>query len=191
MSLSSALGKVVLSAAAIGFVATISSVSISSHKAYAFTTTPQPSPAAQICKRYKKGTRKWKRCIRRNSSNSTIDDIYYAGYWLGETGDYKAAIAVLRQAEGANDPRVLTYIGYSTRKLGDVDGGIGYYMRALSVDPNYNKAREYLGEGYLQKGDLASAKGQLNEIAVRCGENCGEYVELLEEIRKFEDLRQL
>lgn len=188
MSHSSTLIKAMTSAAVMSLLATLSSVSIPSQRAHAFSTSPSPS---EICRKYKKGTRKWKQCIRRNSSNSTLDDIYYAGYWLGESGDYEGAIAVLKQAEDTNDPRLLTYIGYSARKLGNVEGGIAYYMRALSIDPNYSKAREYLGEGYLQKGDLASAKDQLNEIAARCGKSCAEYVELSGQIRKFEDLWKL
>jgi len=81
---------------------------------------------------------------------------------------------------------VLNYIGYSTRKLGNVDDGITYYKKALSLDPNYNVAREYLGEGYLQKGDLASAKQQLAEIAKRCGTGCEVYRDLADEIAKYE-----
>ncbi len=41
---------------------------------------------------------------------------------------------------------MLNYIGYTTRKLGDVDKGLEYYHEALLLDPNYLLAREYLGE---------------------------------------------
>ena len=40
---------------------------------------------------------------------------------------------------------MLNLIGYSTRKLGDVDKGIDCYHRALAIDPNFTKARQYLG----------------------------------------------
>jgi tetratricopeptide (TPR) repeat protein len=73
---------------------------------------------------------------------------------------------------------VLNSIGYSTRKLGDVDKGIEYYHQALAIDPNFAKARQYLGEAYLQKGDVAKAKEQLTEIADRCGGPCDDYVVL-------------
>ncbi len=52
-------------------------------------------------------------------------------------------------------------IGFMTA-LGD------YYHQALAIDPGYTKVREYLGEAYLQKGDVAKAKEQLMEIADRC-----------------------
>jgi tetratricopeptide (TPR) repeat protein len=76
-------------------------------------------------------------------------------------------------------------VGYSTRKLGDLDKGLEYYHKALALDPNYLLAREYLGEGYLQKGDLAQAKGQLMEIAHRCGNSCEEYDKLEKAIVVF------
>ena len=53
---------------------------------------------------------------------------------------------------------MLGSIGYSTRRLGDVDKGIGYYHQALAIDPGYTKVREYLGEAYLQKGDVEGRK---------------------------------
>lgn len=72
-------------------------------------------------------------------------------------------------------PRVLNSIGYSTRKLGDIDKGIEYYHQALALDPDYTKARQYLGEAYLMKDDVAKAKEQLAEIGDRCGGPCEDY----------------
>ena len=77
---------------------------------------------------------------------------------------------------------MLGSIGYSTRKLGDVDKGIGYYHQALAIDPGYTKVREYLGEAYLQKGDVERAKEQLTEIADRCGGPCDDYELLVKAI---------
>ena len=77
---------------------------------------------------------------------------------------------------------MLNLIGYSTRKLGDVDKGIDYYHQALAIDPNYTKARQYLGEAYLLKDDVAKAKEQLMEIADRCGGPCGDYELLVKAI---------
>jgi tetratricopeptide (TPR) repeat protein len=77
---------------------------------------------------------------------------------------------------------VLNLIGYSTRKLGDVDKGIEYYRQALAIDPNYTKARQYLGEAYLLKDDMVKAKEQLMEIADRCGGPCDDYELLVKAI---------
>ncbi len=86
---------------------------------------------------------------------------------------------MLARIKWQEQPRVLNLVGYNTRKLGDIDKGLDYYHRALQLDPNYLLAREYLGEGYLQKGDLAKAKEQLAEIGARCsGGDCHEYGKL-------------
>ena len=77
---------------------------------------------------------------------------------------------------------MLNSIGYSTRKLGNVDKGIDYYHQALAIDPNFTKARQYLGEAYLQKGHVAKAKEQLMEIADRCGGPCDDYELLVKAI---------
>jgi len=56
------------------------------------------------------------------------------------------------------------------------------YHRALALDPSYTKARQYLGEAYLLKDDVAKAKEQLTEIADRCGGPCDDYELLVKAI---------
>jgi tetratricopeptide (TPR) repeat protein len=82
---------------------------------------------------------------------------------------------LLLRIKERSKPQVLNLIGYSTRKLGDIDKGIDYYRQALAADPNYTKARQYLGEAYLLRGDVGKAKQQLMEIADRCGGPCEDY----------------
>jgi len=88
---------------------------------------------------------------------------------------YADALPLLLRIKDRNTPQVLNLIGYSTRKLGDIDKGIGYYHQALAIDPGYTKVREYLGEAYLLKNDAGKAKEQLDEIADRCGGPCEDY----------------
>ena len=81
----------------------------------------------------------------------------------GQQAHYAEALELLLpHQEPRTIHKCLTLIGYSTRKLGDVDKGIDYYHQALAIDPDYTKARQYLGEAYLQKGDVAKAKEQLD-----------------------------
>jgi len=117
-------------------------------------------------------------CIDAHSAALTDQDFYDEARALVDEGQYAASIDILHRIKKQEQPRVLNYIGYSTRKLGDVDKGLDYYHQALALDPNYLRAREYLGEGYLQKGDVASARDQLMEIAERCGDACEEYAKL-------------
>ena len=92
---------------------------------------------------------------------------------------YDAALAVLKGMKNPNTAVALNYRGYVTRHLGRVDEGIGYYLRSVKLDPRYAQVREYLGEAYVIKGDLAQAKVQLAMIKSICGNTeCDEYEDL-------------
>jgi tetratricopeptide (TPR) repeat protein len=121
-------------------------------------------------------------CVDGNSAALTDDDLYLAGRDLGQQAHYAEALKLFFRVKNREQARVLNSIGYSTRKLGDVDKGIDYYHQALAIDPNFTKARQYLGEAFLQKGDVAKAKEQLMEIADRCGGPCDDYELLVKAI---------
>lgn len=133
-------------------------------------------PAAPKTKKCEKG----KKCLREDLSDQ---EIFYSGYWLARTGQYADAREILNKA-AVKDERVLTYIGFATRKLGDHDTAMGFYERALVLNPGYTVARAYMGEAFIAKGDLAKAREQLGEIARRCGTSCVEYSELATELAK-------
>jgi tetratricopeptide (TPR) repeat protein len=124
-------------------------------------------------------------CIDEHSAALTDQDFYSEAHARSDDGRYGEALALLARIKKQAQPAVLNMVGYNTRKLGDLDKGIDYYHKALALDPNYVKAREYLGEGYLQKGDLGEAKAELMEIADRCGTNCEEYGKLEDAILSF------
>ena len=117
------------------------------------------------------------KCVEKTSLNEH-DRLYDEGRQLARAGRYGEAIVLLSSIADSGDPRVLNYLGYSHRKQGRIDVGLGYYEEALRMNPDFTLAREYMGEAYLQKGDLPAAKAQLSEIESRCGAACGEYVEL-------------
>ena len=113
------------------------------------------------------------------------DSIYEAGRDLAMAGRYGEAITVLGLAADKTDPRILNYLGYSHRKSGRIQVGLGYYQEALRIDPDYTLVREYLGEAYLQLGDVASARNQLSEIEKRCGTGCREYTMLSDQLARI------
>jgi tetratricopeptide (TPR) repeat protein len=121
-------------------------------------------------------------CLDGNSASLSDDDLYLAGRDLGQQAHYAEALKFFFRMKNREQARVLSSIGYSTRKLGDVDKGIDYYHQALAIDSNFIKARQYLGEAYLQKGDVEKAKEQLMEIADRCGGPCDDYELLVKAI---------
>lgn len=118
------------------------------------------------------------KCVQKTSELLSDDDLYKEAVAHAKSGSYDEALDLLWRIKDQKSARVLNYLGYSTRKKGDLEKGISYYKQALEIDPDYVLTREYLGEGYLQKGDVASAKVQLKEIGERCGTDCVEYQEL-------------
>jgi tetratricopeptide (TPR) repeat protein len=120
----------------------------------------------------------------KNKQKLDDDELFHAGYWLSRDGRYDQAIEFLSQARNDADPRILTYLGFSHRKLGNTDAAMTFYARALAADANYTIARAYLGEAYLGLGDRAKAAVELREIATRCGTSCEEYQELAAAIAK-------
>lgn len=122
------------------------------------------------------------KCVDPTKSEVDTDSLYEAGRALAMDERYGEAINVLSLAADRGDPRVLNYLGYSHRMQGRVTVGLGYYQEALAIDPDFTLAREYMGEAYLQKGDVKAARAQLREIEARCGTGCKEYSELAEQI---------
>lgn len=107
-------------------------------------------------------------------------------YWLARNGRPAEALTVLAAVQDWENPRALNAKGFATRKAGDVDAALPYYARALALDPDYVLAREYLGEAYLTKGDVAQARHQLGEIARRCGTSCVAFAALQRQIAEFD-----
>lgn len=158
-----------------------------------FTASPALAAGGTItstitpkCKKGKIWNRKMRKCVRiKKSSLLDDEDIYQTGRDLAIRKRFEDAILVLSYSSNKNDPRVLNYLGYAHRKAGRIEVGLGYYKAALRIDPDYTLVREYLGEAFLQKGDLKNAKIQLNEIEKRCGSDCAEYAELSQLIANF------
>ena len=124
-----------------------------------------------------------KKCVAIKKGSLSDEDLARAGRQLALDGHYHDAIKVLEMASNENDPAVLTYLGYSHRKLGNIDLGISLYKKALDVDPDNVDTREYLGEGYVSKGELDLAWLELVEIEKRCGTTCVEYQALEKALR--------
>ena len=71
----------------------------------------------------------------------------------------------------------LNYLGFTTRKLGDYEGGEKFYLQGLQIEPNHSGINEYLGELYVATNRMDMAKERL-EVLKTC--NCDEYDELKE-----------
>ena len=71
----------------------------------------------------------------------------------------------------------LNYLGFTTRKLGDYEGGENFYLQGLQIEPNHNGINEYLGELYVATNRMDMAKERLL-VLKSC--NCKEYNQLKE-----------
>jgi tetratricopeptide (TPR) repeat protein len=150
--------------------------------------TPSASPTqlkcakGEVIKTIRKAGKKVKKCVKAVSGILPDNELYLQGRLLAKQGEYEWALTVLAAVQDKNNPDVLNYMGYSNRKAGRLDVAITYYEKALSINPDYVLAREYLGEGYVAAGKLELAKVQLKEIANRAGVKSEEYIDLAKAI---------
>jgi tetratricopeptide (TPR) repeat protein len=108
------------------------------------------------------------------------DNAYLAAVSLINEKRYDEALAALDTAKSVFGPHpdVLTYIGYTYRKMGQYDQAEKFYTEALSVAPNHKPATEYFGELKVERGDLAGAKKLLAKLDTLCTYACPEEQEL-------------
>ena len=89
--------------------------------------------------------------------------------------DYAAALAELRDlAEDIQQADVYNLLGFTLRKTGDVKTSLTYYTKALELQPDHKAAREYLGELYVETGNMEKAREQLAVLAKLCPGGCEE-----------------
>ena len=74
-----------------------------------------------------------------------------------------------------NNPDILNYMGFTSRKTGNFKEAENYYLKGLDLDPKHNGINEYLGELYVQTNRIDKANERL-AVLKNC--NCEEYQEL-------------
>ncbi len=111
-----------------------------------------------------------------------------AGRKAADAGDHETAVRLLRRAAQAdpNNADIHNFLGFSYRKLGNVDMAFKHYAQALKLDRTHRGAHEYIGELYLETGDLARAREHLAALANACANACPEYAELKHEVEEYE-----
>lgn len=145
--------------------------------AFAMGSSQPDTPTCPQGQVYNSNTKKCEE--RRAGAVSETDLVNYAYALAKKEKRYAEAIEVLNLMKNPNTAQALNYRGYATRHMGKMDEGIGYYLRSVKLDPKYALVREYLGEAYVLKGDLTSAKYQLRKIKAICGNTeCEEYEDL-------------
>ena len=102
-----------------------------------------------------------------------------------DASNFRDAIPILTAVvqKAPNNADALNLMGYSLRKTGQGDLALQYYNRALSLMPKHLGANEYLGELYVELGQIDKAKERLAVLQAACG-NCKQASELGEAIAK-------
>jgi tetratricopeptide (TPR) repeat protein len=136
---------------------------------------------------------------RAKAARAEAENLYTEAYRQAETAkaEKKAGKAkeakkhfgkALKKFQGAADRDPAYYqawnmIGYCSRNLGDLKRAFAAYEKCLSIQPDYEEAHEYLGEAYVQSGDLLKAKVELAWLRAH---DSDEADELAEDIEKAE-----
>jgi tetratricopeptide (TPR) repeat protein len=103
--------------------------------------------------------------------------------WAGARSLARASVE--RNPQNADYHNLYAY----SMRMGDkpeMDLVFRHYNEALRLDPKHLGAHEYLGEAYLQTGNLAKAKDELRALDNLCFFACKEYSTLKKAIADYE-----
>lgn len=117
------------------------------------------------------------------SPANPLEAQYAEGVAAVKGKDYHLAIFHLFKVveQDPNNADALNWLGYSYRKIGDLDNALRHYEMALAIDPDHKGAHEYIGEAYLEAGKPAKAEEHLAALTRLCPQGCEE----LEDLKEF------
>jgi tetratricopeptide (TPR) repeat protein len=93
--------------------------------------------------------------------------------------DFKGALAELTPMLATHQHAdVYNLMGFSLRKTGDYRQAYTFYRKALDFDPEHKGALEYLGELYVETGQLEKAKENVALLKKLCPGGCEELADL-------------
>ncbi|WP_299352907.1 tetratricopeptide repeat protein [uncultured Shimia sp.] len=130
---------------------------------------PAPTPTTKECKNGKIWSEKKNRCVKPENASLDDDLRYDAVREYAYAGQFDSAQAILATMTDQSDDRVLTYWGFTHRKMGNVDLGIQFYQRAIAENPDNLLVRSYMGQAHVEAGETYLAWVQLQEIRTRGG----------------------
>ena len=118
--------------------------------------------------RLRSTTLRRKRCTRLTSVRAKI-----------KAKDFKGAIAELTpMLAGHPHAEVYNLMGFGLRKTGDYQQAYTFYRKALDFDPEHKSALEYLGELYVETGQIEKATENLALLKKLCPGGCEELSDL-------------
>ncbi|HEU0063287.1 MAG TPA: tetratricopeptide repeat protein [Hyphomicrobiaceae bacterium] len=105
--------------------------------------------------------------------------------WPAAIGDLNAMID-----QGVQQADVYSLLGFSLRKRGEHAQAYSFYRKALEFEPNHKGALEYLGELYVERGEMAKAREHVSLLASLCPTGCEELDDLKAAIAQAESGRK-
>ena len=112
-----------------------------------------------------------------------------------ERQKFEKAVALLEKAlaQDSKDADVYNLLGFSHRKRGNYDGAFANCRKALALNAEHRGAHEYIGQAYLETGNLAKAREHLEHLENLddlCFWGCDEYDDLKNAVEVFVALRR-
>jgi tetratricopeptide (TPR) repeat protein len=111
-----------------------------------------------------------------------------------QQNDWKSAAAAMQSAhsDNPNNAEYHNLYSYSLRKsvTSEMDQVFKHYNEALRLDPKHKGAHEYIGEAYLQVGNVAKAKEHLAQLDKLCFFSCSEFSDLKKAIADYEQQKR-
>src|SRR5262245_65107840 len=104
--------------------------------------------------------------------------------WPAVIGDLNDMIV-----QGVQQADVYSLLGFSLRKSGDYEKAYTFYRKALEFEPNHKGALEYLGELYVERGEMAKAREHVGRLTRLCPAGCEELDDLKGAIAQAEGRR--
>src|SRR5437764_7768917 len=93
--------------------------------------------------------------------------------------DYKSALAELTpMLQTHQHADVYNLMGFSLRKTGDTGQAYTFYRKALDFNPEHKGALEYLGELYVETGQIDKARENVVLLKKLCPGGCEELEDL-------------
>jgi len=132
-------------------------------------STPTTTQTSKNCKGVQVWDKKTKTCVAPKESSLDQGELMQAVRELAYAGRNEDAQGVLRQMHDQNDDLVLTYWGFTSRKLGKAKLANVFYSRAIAQNPDNILARSYMAQGFISEGRVDEAIAQWREIKARGG----------------------
>lgn len=132
-------------------------------------TAPTPSETTTVCEEGLIFDLATQTCMTPEESTNEDSAMMETIRELAHFGRYADAKRVLDLMPNQEDDLVLTYLGFVTRKMGDVEAGMAFYAQALTINPDNLLVRSYQGQAHVEAGEMELAQAQLSEIRARGG----------------------